>query len=152
MGSTEIEYFSDVEWQLTACLRIITYEKGSCSKIEELCATLTGKISLQKATMQRFPVCFRLLLFETKKNSHKQWNRSVFFFNFTKDILEDYRKYDISVALNDRIHSLTFCASARSLIQNVDIAEGQISVPAVKPKCSWYDYQRRTKRRKSEKE
>ena len=28
---------------------------------------VNGKILLQKATMQRFPVCFPLLLFETKK-------------------------------------------------------------------------------------
>ena len=38
MVSTEIELFSDIEWQLTACLRIITYEKASCSKIEKLSA------------------------------------------------------------------------------------------------------------------
>ena len=43
-------------------------------------------------------------------------------------------KDDISVALtdlNDRIHSLTFCASARPSIQNVNIAEQQNSFPAV---------------------
>ena len=46
-------------------------------------------------------------------------------------------KDDISVALtdlNDRIRSLTFCALARPSIQNVNIAEQQNSVPAVKPK------------------
>ena len=63
-------------------------------------------------------------------------------------------KDDISVALtdlNDRIHSLTFCASARPSIQNVNIVEQQNSVPAVKPKYRWYDYQRRTKGQKSKK-
>ena len=43
-------------------------------------------------------------------------------------------KDDISVALtdlNDRIHSLTFCASARPSIQNVNTAEQQNSFPAV---------------------
>ena len=109
------------------------------------------KIVLQKVTMQRFPVCFPLLHFETKKFTQAVKQISILFFNFTKDILEDYSKYDISVASNDHIHSLTFRASARSPIQNVNMAKRQISVPALKLKYRWYDYERRTKRRKSKK-
>ena len=43
MASAEMEYFSDVEWQLTACLRIIMYEKGSCSKTEKFKRDVNGK-------------------------------------------------------------------------------------------------------------
>ena len=63
MASAEMEYFSDVEWQLTACLRIIMYEKGSCSKIEELSVTLTAN-SIAKgdhATFSRLLSAFCIL-------------------------------------------------------------------------------------------
>ena len=67
--------------------------------------------------MQRFPSAFSFSHFETK-NSHKQRTRLVLFSNFIQDILEDYSKYDISVAvnvLNDHIRSSTFCASATTI-------------------------------------
>ena len=78
--------------------------------------TLTAN-SIAKGDYAAF---FRLLSaflhFLKRKKFTQATKKLLLFSNFTQDILEDYSKYDISVAVNvsnDRIRSSTFCASAR---------------------------------------
>ena len=142
---------SDVEWQLTACHRIITYEKGSCSKIEKLNVTLTAN-SIAKGdheTFLRLLSAFRTL--KRKKFTQATNMISILFLFYSRYFggLQQIRYLRRCKRLK-RPHTLINLLCFGQDYSNVNIAEGKISVPAVKPECRWYDYQRRTKRRVKE--
>ena len=104
---------SDIEWILTAGLRILTYEKKSCFKIEKLSVSLTAN-NIANSNYWTFSCLFKLFtLGNEKKKKKKKNSHQPFFPNFIKNILGDYRKhgsnenpfFPIPVALNDRMYS-----------------------------------------------
>ena len=116
MASAEIEWFSDVEWQLTACLRIITYEKGSCSKMEKLIVTLTANNIAKGDYVTFFCLLSGFCTLKRKKFTHKPWTRSVFFSYFNFGGLQQIWY----LRCFNRPHTLL-----QPAIQNVNIAERQ---------------------------
>ena len=101
---------SDIEWILTAGLRILTYEKKSCFKIEKLSVSLTAN-NIANNNYWTFSCLFKLFTLGNEKEKKKTHTSHFFpillkiFWGIIENMGQIRALFSHPIALNDCMYS-----------------------------------------------